>query len=142
MAIISVEGVILESEDGFVKRQIDRAMKDENVKAVVLRGRFARRHRQRQRLHLPPPPPPGREREAQGSDRGQHGRHRGQRRLLRVDGRRRHARHIFAEPTSFTGSIGVIIPHYNLAGLMEKIGAKEDSIASDPLKDMGSLARP
>ena len=23
---------------------------------------------------------------------------------------------IFAEPTTFTGSIGVIIPHYNLAG--------------------------
>ena len=33
---------------------------------------------------------------------------------------------IFAEPTAFTGSIGVIIPHYDLAGLMEKIGAKED----------------
>ena len=49
---------------------------------------------------------------------------------------------IFAEPTAFTGSIGVLIPHYDLAGLMEKIGAKEDSITSAPLKGMGSFARP
>ena len=31
---------------------------------------------------------------------------------------------IFAEPTTWTGSIGVIIPHYNLAELMEKWGSK------------------
>ena len=49
---------------------------------------------------------------------------------------------IFAEPTTFTGSIGVIIPHYNLAGLLDKIGAQEDSVVSGPLKEMGSLTRP
>ena len=48
---------------------------------------------------------------------------------------------IFAEPTTWTGSIGVIIPHYNLAGLMEKLGIQEDAVASDPLKTMGSMAR-
>ena len=49
---------------------------------------------------------------------------------------------IFAEPTGFTGSIGVVIPHYNFTGMMEKIGAQEDSIASHPLKTMGSMVRP
>ena len=31
---------------------------------------------------------------------------------------------IYAEPTTTTGSIGVIIPHYDLTGLMEKYGIK------------------
>ena len=37
VVILPIEGIILESEDGFVKRAIDTAMKDEHVKAVVLR---------------------------------------------------------------------------------------------------------
>jgi protease-4 len=49
---------------------------------------------------------------------------------------------IFAEPTTFTGSIGVIIPHYNLGGLMQKYGVESDSVASHPLKTMGSISRP
>jgi protease-4 len=48
---------------------------------------------------------------------------------------------IFAEPSTFTGSIGVIIPHYNAAGLFEKIGVEADAVASHPLKTMGSLSR-
>jgi protease-4 len=49
---------------------------------------------------------------------------------------------IFAEPSTFTGSIGVIIPHYNFKGLFEKIGVEADSVASHPLKTMGSVSRP
>lgn len=49
---------------------------------------------------------------------------------------------LFAEPTTFTGSIGVIIPHYDLSQLLEKWGVKEDSIASHRLKGMGSITRP
>jgi len=45
---------------------------------------------------------------------------------------------IYAEPTTWTGSIGVIIPHYNVAGLMEKWQIEEDSIKSGPLKQIGS----
>ena len=52
---------------------------------------LARRHDHRQRLHAPPPPQAGRRHPH--SHRGQHGRGRRQRRLLRVDVRRRHARH-------------------------------------------------
>lgn len=48
---------------------------------------------------------------------------------------------IFAEPTSWTGSIGVIISNYDLSGLAERVGVKEDSIRSHELKGMGSLGR-
>lgn len=46
---------------------------------------------------------------------------------------------IFAEPTTWTGSIGVIIPHYNIADLMTEHGIESDSIKSHPLKGLGSL---
>lgn len=49
---------------------------------------------------------------------------------------------IYAEPSTFTGSIGVVIPHYNIAGLLDKLGIEADSIASHPLKTMGSMSRP
>jgi protease-4 len=48
---------------------------------------------------------------------------------------------IFAEPTTTTGSIGVIIPHYDLTGLMEEIHVKDDSIASGQHKQMLSMTR-
>jgi protease-4 len=48
---------------------------------------------------------------------------------------------IFAEPTTWTGSIGVIIPHYDLSTLLDEWGIEEDSIASHPLKNMGSFAK-
>ena len=49
---------------------------------------------------------------------------------------------IFAEPTTWTGSIGVVIPHYNFADLLGKVGVADDSIASHPLKTMGSFSKP
>jgi protease IV len=48
---------------------------------------------------------------------------------------------IFAEPTTWTGSIGVIIPHYNIGELMKNWGIQDDSIASERLKEMGSFSR-
>jgi protease-4 len=48
---------------------------------------------------------------------------------------------IYAEPTTWTGSIGVIIPHYDISGLLEKYNVQDDSIASNPLKMMGSPTR-
>jgi protease IV len=49
---------------------------------------------------------------------------------------------IFAEPTCWTGSIGVILPHYDVSGLAEKVGVKEDSLKTGPYKDTLSLFRP
>jgi protease-4 len=42
---------------------------------------------------------------------------------------------IFAEPTTWTGSIGVIIPHYDLTGVAEKFGVQSDSLTTGPFKD-------
>lgn len=48
---------------------------------------------------------------------------------------------IFAEPSTWTGSIGVIIPHYNVVDLMKNWGIQEDAVTSHHLKGMGSIAR-
>jgi len=48
---------------------------------------------------------------------------------------------IFAEPSTLTGSIGVIMPNYDLSALCEKIGVKSDAITSGPLKELGNLTR-
>ncbi|HEX4149745.1 MAG TPA: S49 family peptidase, partial [Pirellulales bacterium] len=49
---------------------------------------------------------------------------------------------IFAEPTTWTGSIGVIIPHYDLSGLLKRVDVTDDAIKSGPLKQMGTFTRP
>jgi protease-4 len=49
---------------------------------------------------------------------------------------------IYAEPTTTTGSIGVIIPHYDLSGLLSDYHVKDDSIASHERKQMLSMTRP
>jgi protease-4 len=41
---------------------------------------------------------------------------------------------IFAEPTTWTGSIGVIIPRYNAAELASKIGVTVEPLVTGPLK--------
>lgn len=42
---------------------------------------------------------------------------------------------IFAEPTTWTGSIGVIIPRFDLTELGQKVGIKSDSLSTGPFKD-------
>ncbi|MFN0053107.1 MAG: signal peptide peptidase SppA [Planctomycetales bacterium] len=42
---------------------------------------------------------------------------------------------IFAEPTTWTGSIGVIIPHYEVAELGEKLGIRAAPLKTGELKD-------
>ena len=137
VAIISVEGTILTGE-GFVKRQIDRAMKDPDVKAVVLRVNS----------------PGG---TVSGSDYMYH--HlcelaKKKKMVVSMGGLAASGGYyvsmavgdtpdtIFAEPTTWTGSIGVIIPHYDLSKMLTKWGVEEDSIASDRFKGMGSFAKP
>jgi protease-4 len=138
VAIISIEGTILEG-DGFVKKQIDRVRKDDDVKAVVVRVDS----------------PGG---TVTGSDYILHHlnelrRDRDLPMVVSMGGLAASggyyvsmcvgdtAESIFAEPTTWTGSIGVIIPHYNIAGLMERLDVEADSIASHRLKGMGSLTK-
>lgn len=42
---------------------------------------------------------------------------------------------IYAEPTTWTGSIGVIIPRFDLSQLADKVGVQSDSLKTGPLKD-------
>lgn len=42
---------------------------------------------------------------------------------------------IYAEPTTWTGSIGVIIPRFNATELVEKFGVKSEPLVTGPLKD-------
>ncbi|MHC4175997.1 MAG: signal peptide peptidase SppA [Planctomycetota bacterium] len=139
VAIISVEGVIMEGE-GFAKRQIDRALDDRSVKALVLRvdspggtvtGSHYIYHHLRQLAEKRKIPIIV----SMGGIAASGGYY-----VSMAAGDTPGA--IFAEPTTWTGSIGVVIPHYNLEGLLEKLGVKEDSVASHPLKNMGSFTRP
>ena len=139
VAIVSIEGLITES-DGFVKRQIERAKADETVKAVVLR------------VNSPGGTVAGsdyiyhhlcklvQEREiplvvSMGSIAASGGYY-----VSMAVGQTPDT--IYAEPTTWTGSIGVIIPNYNVSELMEKWGIKDTSIMSHPLKDMLSPTKP
>jgi protease-4 len=48
---------------------------------------------------------------------------------------------IIATPTSITGSIGVIFTNISVAGLMEKVGVQNQTVASGAMKDIGSPLR-
>jgi protease-4 len=141
VAVITVEGLISETENGFVKRQIDGVADDKNVKAVVLRvdspggtifatdyiyHYLCKKLVEKRKLPLVV---------SMGGMAASGGYY-----ISMAVGHEPNT--IFAEPTTWTGSIGVLIPHYDLAGLMDKIGAKEDTVVSGPLKEMGSFSRP
>jgi len=144
VAIISIEGTILSGE-GFFKRQIDHArqdIKDGKLKAIVLRvnspggtisGSDAMLHYLRQLVkeNSPKPIPIVVSMGAIAASGGYYA-------SMCVGDT---PETIFAEPSTWTGSIGVIIPHYNLADLMEKWGIQEDDIVSHHLKGMGSPLR-
>jgi protease-4 len=140
IAVISIEGVIMEG-DGFVKQQIDRLKEDENIKAIVVRvdspggtvtgSDFIYHHLKKLR-------------EAKGKiplvvSMGSMAASGGYYVSMAVEDQENV---IFAEPTTTTGSIGVIIPHYNVSGLMEKYDVVDDSIASHDRKQMLSMTRP
>lgn len=139
VAIISIEGTILDAE-GFVKRQIDHATKDKAVRAVVLRvnspggsvsaSDFLLHQLQKLRTDRKIPVVV-----SMGGIAASGGYYVAMSVGDQTDS-------IFAEPATWTGSIGVVIPHYNFAELFDKWGIKEDSIASHRLKTMGSLAKP
>jgi protease-4 len=48
---------------------------------------------------------------------------------------------IFAERSTWTGSIGVIIPHYTFADLLQKWDIQDDSVVSGKFKAMASPTR-
>ena len=133
VAIVSVTGAIL-GGDGFVRSQLEQIEEDESVKAIVLRVDS----------------PGG---TVSGSDEIHH-------RLAKLAEKRslpvvvsmggiaasggyyvamanRAADDvIYAEPATLTGSIGVIIPHFDISQALRKYDVRDDSITSGPLKEM------
>lgn len=141
VAILAIEGVILSGE-GFFKNQVEHALqdvKDGHLKALVVRvnspggtinGSDYMLHHLRglaQEAHIPIVVSMG----GLAASGGYY--------VSMCVGDSSES--IFAEPTTWTGSIGVVIPHYNVADLMKNWGIQEDSIASHRLKEMGSFTR-
>jgi protease-4 len=139
IALIKVEGTIMPPFTGHVLKAIEQAEKDDNVKGVVLvvdspGGLVADSNEIYHALRK--------------LETDKH-------KLINVSMKRLAASGgyyvsmgagpdgvIFAEPTCWTGSIGVILPHYDVSGLAEKIGVKEDSLKTGPYKDTLSFFRP
>jgi len=140
IAIIGVEGAIVDTDDGFVKRQIDRVRNDDAVVAVVLRidspggtvtaSDYLYHHLRKlaDERELPVVV-------SMGSLCASGGYY-----VAMAVGDQPNA--VYAEPTTWTGSIGVVIPHFDLSGLLTSVHVKDDSIASGPLKLMASPTRP
>lgn len=138
VAIISVTGTIL-SGRGFVKNQIDQVLHDSDVKAVVLRvnspggtitgSDYIYHHLSEMVAESEIPLVV-----SMGSLAASGGYY-----VSMACGETPDV--IYAEPTTWTGSIGVVIPHYDLSKLLGEWGVTEDSITSHRLKTMGSLAK-
>jgi protease-4 len=140
IAIIEVSGAIYEGEDSFAVKQIQRVRDDPEVVGVVLRvnspggtvtgSDFIYHHLRdlvdRRKIPLVV---------SMGSVCASGGYY-----ISMAVGSQPNV--IFAEPSTWTGSIGVIIPHFDVSGGLSKLGIAEDSIASGPLKKMGTPTRP
>jgi protease IV len=139
IAVIDVSGVII-SGDGFVKHQIDRVREDDNVRAVIVRidtpggtvtgsdyiFHHLRKLREEKKIPLVV---------SMGSLATSGGYY-----VAMAVGDQPQA--IYAEPTTTTGSIGVMIPHYDLSGLLDRLDVKDDSLATHPRKLILSMTRP
>jgi len=139
VALIEIEGMLVEG-DGYVKQQIDRVRDDKSVKAVVVRvnspggtisaSDYIYHHLKKLREERDIPIVV-----SMGSIAASGGYY-----LSMAVGDEKDV--IFAEPTSTTGSIGVIIPHYDVSGLMAEYNVKDDSIVSHERKQMLAMTRP
>jgi protease-4 len=133
VAIVTVAGAIL-GGDGFARTQLEQVADDLAVKAVVLRidspgGTVSGSDEIHNRLskliadrNLPVVVSMG----GLAASGGYY--------VAMANGGRDDV--IFAEPATLTGSIGVIIPHFDLSAALDKLAIRDDSIASGPLKQM------
>lgn len=138
IAVISVEGVMLEGE-GFAKDQIDRVRKDDRVKAVVLRvnspggavsaADYLLHHLNelKEEKEIPLVASFG----PVAASGGYY--------VAMAVGDEEQA--IYSEPTTITGSIGVIIPRYDISDALEQLHVKSDSIVSHEFKELGSWTK-
>lgn len=139
IAIINVNGPIWDTDDGFVKKQIDRVREDQDVVAVVLRidspggtitGSDYLYHHLQELV---------KERElpvvvSMGSVCASGGYY-----IAMAAGDQKDV--IYAEPATWTGSIGVIIPHFDISTGLSELGIRADSIVSGPYKELGAITK-
>jgi protease-4 len=149
IAMIEIEGVLSESERpsllglrehespvARVRAQLDKAAKDRAVKAVVLRihspGGTATAseiiYGEIQRFKAKKPVPVVAQLVGIATSGAYYA-------AMAADS-------VYANPTTVTGSIGVIFVSVNASGLMEKLGLADQTITTGPYKDVGSPLRP
>jgi protease-4 len=136
IAILTISGIIRSEEDGFVAKQIRQISSDANVKAIVLRvdspggtisGSDYYLHLMKKMKHERNVPIVV----SMGSIAASGGYY------VSMVGNE-----IYAEPSTITGSIGVIVALFNAADLCKKIGVESTPITSGSLKGMGSITKP
>ena len=124
IAVITIDGVISDAEDdGFIKRQIDEVMDDDDVKGIVLRvdspggavtgADYLFHHLKKLKKEKGVPVVV-----SMGGMAASGGYY-----VSMAVGDQKDS--IYAEPTTTTGSIGVIIPHYDISGLLARFDVKE-----------------
>jgi protease-4 len=140
IAVIKLDGVIMEGTTTFTQKEIDKAAADENVKAVVLRinspgGTITASDDLYRRLGE--------------LARGQHPKQKGgPKKVVASMGSlaasggyyvAMPAEYVMAEQTTITGSIGVYAAFPNIAELAQTYGVSMNVIKSDAMKDSGSM---
>jgi protease-4 len=140
IAVINVTGAIMRGEGGFVRKQIERVRQDDNVKGIVLRvnspggsvsaSDYILHHLNELRNEKDVPLV------VSMGDLAASG---GYYVSMAVGDQ---GKSIYAEPTTTTGSIGVIVPHYDLSGMLAMFNVRDDSIVSHPRKQLLSMTRP
>ena len=141
IAIITVSGVIDSDEsEGYVLKQIQRVRDDSDVKAIVVRvdspggavtgSDYLLHHLRKIKKEngVPLVVSMG----GQAASGGYYV-------SMAVEDQ---ANSIFAEPTCVTGSIGVIMPHYDVSGLLARFDVKDDSIVTHERKQMLAMTKP
>lgn len=138
IAIVEIRGTIM-GGDGFARHQLDQVKADEAVRAIVLRvdspgGTVSGSDELHYRLkklanerNLPVVV-------SMGSIATSGGYY-----VAMANGGQDDT--IFAEPSTITGSIGVIVPHFDFSQLLKRFDVTDDSITSGPLKEMLSVTK-
>ena len=136
VAVITIEGMIVSNADGYIARQIRQVKGDNNVKAIVLRvdspggtmsGSDYYLHLLKQMKSKRDVPIVV----SMGSTAASGGYY------VSMVGDE-----IFAEPSTITGSIGVIASLFDASELLKNVGVAMTPVVSGPHKTMGSFAKP
>lgn len=150
IAIITINGAIMDG-DGFAQKQIEKIRQDDNVKGVVVRVdspggsvsasdyiyHHLKRLREEKIKKLKEKGGPQQDFPmivSMGSMAASGGYY-----VAMAVGEQ--PKSIYAEPTTTTGSIGVLIPHYDISGLLAEYNIKDDTIATHPRKTMLSMTK-